>query len=227
MIEPKLSDTRLMFAFAHDIRGYLRTILTRVQMVQLGGGAQLPEPDRACLEEAAVAAGDMNRLLNAMVSYYDVAPTDETMGLRLILRGVLMDCKAMISEAGASVSVVNDLNVVVSRALQPVLRELLTNACRFRRPGEKTVIEIQTSQPDSQLIELIVSDNGSGVDPACIEKIFIPFQRMHSRGEFPGFGLGLAFCDRVLSVNGGTITAAVSASGGLALKVTLPVVASR
>src|ERR1700716_1783130 len=104
MAEPRLSDARLMFAFAHDIRGYLRTILTRVQMVQLGGGASLPEPDRACLEEAAVAAGDMNRLLNAMVSYYDIAPTTDTMGLRLIIRGVLMECKSILADADASVS---------------------------------------------------------------------------------------------------------------------------
>src|SRR5437899_1837048 len=95
----RLSDSRLMFAFAHDIRAFLRTILTRVQMVQLGGGAQLPESDRAYLDEAAVAAGDMNRLLNAMVSYYDITPTPETMGLRLILRGVLLDCKPMLTEA--------------------------------------------------------------------------------------------------------------------------------
>jgi signal transduction histidine kinase len=224
MAEPRLSDARLMFAFAHDIRGYLRTILTRVQMVQLGGGDLLPEPDRVCLEEAAVAATDMNRLLNAMVSYYDVAPTPDSMGLRLVIRGVLMESKAMLAAADASVSVVNDLDVVVSKALQPVLKELLTNSCRFRRAGEKTVIEIRTRRPDFQSVEVIVSDNGLGVDAAGLGKIFIPFQRMHSRSEFPGFGLGLAFCERVLSVNNGTITAAPSPSGGLAVTLSLPVV---
>jgi signal transduction histidine kinase len=128
----------------------------------------------------------------------------------------------MLADADASVSVVNDLDVVVSRVLQPVLRELLTNSCRFRRGNEKTVIEIQTRQPDHQYLELTVSDNGLGVDPSCLTKIFVPFQRMHSRSEFPGFGLGLAFCERILSAQGGSISAGASESGGLAVTLMLP-----
>ena len=225
MAEAKLSDARLMFAFAHDLRAYLRTILTRVQMVQMGGGAELPEADRACLEEAADAAGDMNKLLNAMVSYYDIVPTSETMRLRLLIRGVLMESKAMLTDANASVSVVNNLDMPVSRVLHSILKELLTNSCRFRRAGEKTEIIIETRQPNPESVEIVVSDNGMGVDPAGLEKIFLPFHRMHSRTEFPGFGLGLAFCEKSVLVNGGTIEAAASPSGGLAVTVTLPVLA--
>jgi light-regulated signal transduction histidine kinase (bacteriophytochrome) len=224
MAEPRLSDARLMFGFAHDMRAFLRTIVTRVQMVQLGGAALLSEPDREFLEEANVAASDMNRLLSAMVSYYDVAPSTETMRLRLIIRGVLMECKALLNDADASVTVKNDLDVPVTTAFQTVLKELLTNSCRFRRRDEKTLIEIQARQPDPHCLEVAVSDNGLGVDDECLDRIFLPFQRMHSRSEFPGFGLGLALCERIVSVHGGTIAAAASPAGGLSVTLRMPMV---
>src|SRR5205823_3434929 len=94
--------------------------------------------------------------------------------------------------------------------------------CRFRRPNAKAVIEIETRQPDAETLEIRVSDNGSGVDVAGLNKIFLPFQRMHSRQEYPGFGLGLALCDKIVSVYGGTINATASASGGLTVSMTLP-----
>jgi chemotaxis family two-component system sensor kinase Cph1 len=220
MADPKLEEGRLIFAFAHDLRSHLRTILTRVQLVQGSGRSTLHEQDALFLEEAAVAAGDMNRLLTSMVSFYDAVPT-ETTALPLMLRGALMESRPLLTETDASVTVQNDLEGAVPKALQWVVKELVANSCRFR--GErKTEIGIHTRTAEPGVLEIEVSDNGSGVDAAWIEKIFLPFQRMHSRNEFPGHGLGLALCRRIVTANNGTIRAQSSAAGGLSVILSVP-----
>jgi signal transduction histidine kinase len=222
MADPKQDESRLIFAFAHDLRSYLRTVLTRIQMVQGTGNPELREQDRLFLDEAALAAGEMNRLLSAMVSLYDVAPSTERTGLRLLLRGVLLEMKSALSEAQVTVSVLDEADVAVPKAVHSVLKELLTNACRFRRRDRASEVEILTRLRDPQTLEIVVSDNGLGVVPDWTAKIFLPFQRLHPRSEFPGFGLGLTLCQRLVQAHHGTIWATPSEMGGLSVNVNLP-----
>lgn len=222
MADPRQDEARLIFAFAHDLRSYLRTVLTRVQMVQGSRQAELPEADRVFLDEAATAAGDMNRLLSAMVSFYDVAPSSETTGLGLMIRGVLLELKPIIVEAQAAVSVSGEADVPVPKAFHLVLKELLTNSCRFRRRDLGTEIEISSRLAAPGTLEIVVSDNGLGVTADWITQIFLPFQRLHPRSEFPGFGLGLAHCRRIVEAHNGRIWATASPAGGLSVNVNLP-----
>ncbi len=70
-------------------------------------------------------------------------------------------------------------------------------------------------------MEIEVSDNGLGAAPDYLEQIFIPFQRLHSREEFPGYGLGLSICRRIVEDFGGTIAARAQPEG-LAVTVGVP-----
>jgi signal transduction histidine kinase len=223
MSDPKHDERRLIFAFAHDFRSYLRTVLTRIQLVQ-GGKTELPEQDRLFLDQAGAAAGDMNRLLSAMVSFYDVSPSAERTGLRLLIRGVLLEMKPALMEAQAqvAVSVSDEADAAVPKAFHAVMKELLTNSCLFHRPDQITEIEILARLSDPQTLAIVVSDNGLGVAEDWMAKIFLPFQRLHSRSEFPGFGLGLALCQRIVQANHGTIRATPSATGGLSVNISLP-----
>lgn len=223
MKEHPLDDAELIFGLAHDLRGYLRTVLTRIQLVQKGAASVLPEQESGWLSEAGSAAEDMNRLIGAVVSYYGVAAAPETMGLRLMLRGLRVENQAMLSEAGAELLIPDPVDVDVSRALATVLDELLTNACRFRRREMPAEIRITTRMPDSSHVEIVMADNGSGVNPEYLDRIFQPFRRLHSRSEYPGFGLGLALCRRIVTANDGVIEASVPSDGGFSVRIVLPV----
>jgi len=215
----------LMFAFAHDLRAELRTVLTRIQMVQAGSAALLPEKDRAFLDEAVAAARDLNGLIDAMVSYTDAgAVAEKTTSLPLLLRGVLVEMKDALAKAGVSVSVTNESDATVPFALQAVIKELFANSCKFRRQDGKPEIRITTQIRDGSHLEISVVDNGLGVDPGLLDKLFIPFKRMHSRRDYPGFGLGLARCRRLVEACGGAISAAIPPGGGFAVTVTILVV---
>jgi signal transduction histidine kinase len=210
------------FKFAHDIRTYLRTVVTRIQMVQASGAALLPPEDQSMLGEAAAAARDIDGLLNAMVAYQEAKGEDGVVSLRLLLRGLLIERKAALAEAGAQVEVVNDLDLPVPSRLKSVLKELLTNACRFRST-ERPLRIIIANRMAPAAIEVAVRDNGIGVDPAYFEKIFAPFYRLHSRDEFPGYGLGLATCRRIVASWDGSIAAEGHAEHGLTVRVRIPV----
>jgi chemotaxis family two-component system sensor kinase Cph1 len=209
----------LSFKFAHDIRTYLRTVVTRIQLVQASGGALLPEEDQSMLREAVSAARDIDGLLSAMVAYEEGKGEEGAVDMGLLLRGLLMERKASL--AGAEVEVANDINLPVPAALKSVLKELLNNACRFRSTQRPLHLVIAVRSVGGA-IEVAVSDNGVGVDSAYLEKIFTPFFRLHPREEFPGYGLGLATCRRIVEGWGGSITAEVRAEQGLTVRVGVP-----
>ena len=219
-----LSDERLVFAFAHDLRAYLRNIVTKVQLVRNSAVRILPEEEQSALAEAVAAATEINGLLNAMLAYCEGDPGSGSVSLRLLLRGLWIDLKGALAEAGADLDISNDLDIPVPAGLKPVLKELLTNACKFRSEARPLRIAVLTSMRAPSEIDLIVSDNGIGVEPEFLEKIFVPFQRLHSRDRFPGFGLGLATCRRIVTAWGGSIVAEAGPESrqGLTIRISLP-----
>ena len=213
-----MPDGELMFAFAHDLRAHLRTVLTRLELMKDGTG----EKDQF-LQDATQAAREIDGLLSAMVAYCGVRPEGGDTSLNLTLRGLLLERKPALQAAGAEVEISNNLETQVPLPLKGVLKELLTNACKFRDPTKPLRIRIATRLTPDRVLEIAVSDNGLGVAPEYVEQIFTPFRRLNSRSEFPGHGLGLATCRRLVDAWGGTIFAEAGQSAGLNVIVTVPI----
>jgi signal transduction histidine kinase len=217
-----LQDGRLMFAFAHDVRSSLRTVVTRIQLVQRGAGAALPDAERHFLQEAAAAAGDVNGLLSSMLMLMNPETEKGETSLRLAIQGSLIEQKSVLTTSEATVNVRNALDVQVPSGIKRVMNELLTNACTFRERTRPLTISIETETTEDGRLTIAVSDNGLGVPPEYAEQIFAPFRRMHSRDDFPGYGLGLSICRRIAEGFGGTI-AAFPKTEGLTVSFTVPV----
>lgn len=213
---------RLIFAFTHDLRGYLRTVTTRIELAQRAGQSSLPQQAAQWLTEASAAANGMSQLIGAMVAYCGVSPSPETLGLSLIFRALRVQVDAMLHESGVALLIDDPVDVHVSRGLTGILQELVTNSCRFRRPDTRAEIHIATSAPDTSQIDIVVTDNGTGLKAEYLEKLFQPFRRMHARDEFQGFGLGLARCRSIAEANGGSISAFIPSEGGLGVKIRMP-----
>jgi len=211
-----------MFAFAHDVRSSLRTVVTRIQLVQRGAGATLPEEERHLLQDAAAAAGDISGLLSSMLMLMNPETQNGETSLRLAVQGSLIEQKSILTASDAKVNVRNELDVQVPSGIKRVINELLTNACTFRERTRPLTISIEAEMAGDGTLTIAVSDNGLGVPAEYAEQIFAPFRRMHSRDDFPGYGLGLSICRRIVEGFGGTIAAFPKAEG-LTVSFTMPV----
>ncbi len=100
-------------------------------------------------------------------------------------------------------------------------QNLIGNAIKFRRPDHPPVIEI-TADHDDGIWTFAITDNGIGIDPDYAEKIFVIFQRLHPRDSYPGTGIGLAVCKKIVEHHGGHITLDASYRQGARLQFTLP-----
>ena len=102
-----------------------------------------------------------------------------------------------------------------------VLENLITNALKFSKPGVPATIELKANAEGNSWL-LSVTDNGIGFEPEFAERIFIIFQRLHSVGTYPGTGIGLAICKRIIEAHGGRIWATSQPGVGSTFSFTIP-----
>jgi signal transduction histidine kinase len=108
--------------------------------------------------------------------------------------------------------------------LRQLLENLLSNAIKFRRPDEPLRIEVFEDDSLSNGGEsiLVFSDNGIGFEDLYAEKVFSIFKRLHGRSEYPGTGIGLAICRKIVGRHGGTIRATGTPGEGARFVIAMP-----
>jgi light-regulated signal transduction histidine kinase (bacteriophytochrome) len=105
--------------------------------------------------------------------------------------------------------------------LRIALENLLSNAWKFTSKSPAARIEVGSEKNASGATAYFVRDNGVGFDPRYAERLFAPFQRLHTQKQFPGTGVGLATVQRIVHRHGGTIAASASVNGGACFRFTL------
>jgi len=111
--------------------------------------------------------------------------------------------------------------------LQQLFQNIISNALKFRKEGEFPVVKIRSHPNGYQRWVIEIEDNGIGFDPKYAERIFRPFERLHSSEQYKGSGIGLAICQKVISQHGGSIKVASSPNEGTTFSIHLPSVQPR
>jgi light-regulated signal transduction histidine kinase (bacteriophytochrome) len=106
--------------------------------------------------------------------------------------------------------------------MHQLLQNLITNGLKFHQEGQPPVIWVSASNTRNRC-QLFIKDNGIGFESQYIDRIFKPFQRLHSRQEYEGSGMGLAICRRIVERHGGAITATSTPGEGSTFIVSLPI----
>jgi signal transduction histidine kinase len=111
--------------------------------------------------------------------------------------------------------------------MRQLLQNLIGNALKFHRPDTPPVVEvcgrIETEEDGDPVCILDIQDNGIGFSDQYVDRIFAPFQRLHSREKYQGTGIGLAICRRIAERHNGAITARSTPGKGSVFTVRLPV----
>jgi PAS domain S-box-containing protein len=215
------------YVASHDLREPLRAItgfarLLAQRLAGLDGGAD-PQVSEY-LEFITGGAARMQALIDGLLGYARAShqplqrrPVD----LGRLVAGCLSTLAAVIAERGAQVRVGPLPTVAADEAqLARVLQNLLANAVKFCAEP-KPQVEVGAER-EAGGWRIWVADNGIGIDPAQAERVFQMFQRLHDRRAYPGTGIGLAVCQRIVERHGGRIWFEPRPGGGTEFAFTLP-----
>ncbi|MFO1497251.1 MAG: ATP-binding protein [Verrucomicrobiota bacterium] len=226
------------YVASHDLQEPLRKISVFGDRLKTKYGEPLGDDGRDYLDRMLKAAARMQSLINDLLTFSRLTTKPRPFGrvdLAQVGREVLGDLEARLEQLQAEV-VMESLPAIEAEPLQmrQLLQNLIGNALKFNRPGQVPQIKItghilQETAPDAprnapphQVLELRVADNGIGFDEKYLDRIFNVFQRLHSRSEYEGTGMGLAIARRIVEHHRGQITARSKPGEGATFIVRLP-----
>lgn len=227
------------YVASHDLQEPLRKIVVFGERLKEKAAGKLEPETQDYLERMQKAAGRMQNLINDLLTFSRVTSKAQpftTVDLAVTAREVVDDLEGRIEMTQGRVEL-GELPVIDAEPLQmrQLLQNLVGNALKFRRPETPPVVKIQAKifsgvppqtapdAPAQKLCRLTVSDNGIGFEEKYLDRIFNVFQRLHSRNEYEGTGMGLAIARKIALYHGGAITAQSTVGQGATFIVTLPV----
>jgi light-regulated signal transduction histidine kinase (bacteriophytochrome) len=173
---------------------------------------------------AVEGANRMQSMINDLLNYSRVGRRGkgfEPVACAEVVEAALANLKVALSESGAEVTVGELPTIQGERALLARLfQNLIGNAVKFRR-DEAVRIAVTAVQEDDGWV-FAVADNGIGIGQEYLERIFLIFQRLHERNKYPGTGIGLAICKKVVEYHGGRIWVESTPGEGSIFKFRLP-----
>jgi signal transduction histidine kinase len=210
---------------SHDLQEPLRKITAFGDLLAQELEGQISDRARDYLERMVSGAHRMQRLINDVLALARVGSSCHPMrpvALQDVVRRVLEDMSAEIALSHATIEV-EELPVVVADETQmyQLFQNLLGNALKFRAPGASPRVALR-AQVHRESVTIEVIDHGIGIDPAHHERIFQLFQRLHTRDEYAGTGLGLALCQRIVRRHNGDLRVSSALDEGSRFIVRLP-----
>jgi GAF domain-containing protein len=209
---------------SHDLQEPLRMVASYMQLLSRRYKGKLDSDADEFIGFAVDGALRMQALINALLSYSRVGsqgkafePTD----FEKVLDGTLAGLKKAIEESGAEISR-DPLPTLMADGAQigQLFQNLVGNALKFR-DHRRPVVRVGATHREKEWL-FSITDNGVGFDPKNADRIFVMFQRLHSKDEYPGTGIGLAVCKKIVERHGGRIWVDSARGEGSTFYFTLP-----
>ncbi|GAA4453295.1 hypothetical protein GCM10023189_18130 [Nibrella saemangeumensis] len=228
------------YVASHDLQEPLRKIQAFGELLVNQYASQIPADGQDLIRRMQSASARMSSLIQDILAYSRISTHGQPFApvpLKEVLQQVEGDLVPVINQAGAILEV-DPLPTVWGDPSQlwQLFNNLLGNALKFTKPGQPPYIQIrvralrqgelpQALRKRSEPVwwEISVSDNGIGFEEKHQERIFQIFQRLHGRSQYPGSGIGLAICRRVVERHQGLLTASSQPGQGATFRIYLPV----
>ena len=213
------------YVASHDLQEPLRMIGSYTQLLERRYRDKLDQDAREFMQFIVDGATRMKQLIEDLLAYSRVGTRGKELQpaqAQVALDKALINLRAAIEASGAQIThaVLPEVNADDTQLTQ-LLQNLIGNAIKFRRPEEAPRIHVGAEAAASEW-RFSVADNGIGIEPQYFERIFLVFQRLHTRDEYPGTGIGLAICKKVIERHGGRIWIESAPGRGSKFCFTLP-----
>lgn len=215
------------YSASHDLQEPLRNVSIYTQLIERRYASVLDEQAHEWMGYVIEGAQRMAQLVSDLLAYTQLANAEDEpaapVSVEEVLDDVLDTLHRAIDENGAIVTRDPLPSVVMRRAhVRQILQNLIGNAIKYRKETEPPRISISVQPHDSQW-KFTVRDNGIGIAPDYHRRIFGIFKRLHGRtGKYPGTGIGLAICQRIIERYGGKIWVESEPGAGAAFHFTVP-----
>jgi PAS domain S-box-containing protein len=211
------------YVASHDLQEPLRMVASFTQLLANRYQDRLDQDAQDFIKYAVDGATRMQALISDLLTYSRVDRQEKSFNLTNldeILGQVLLNLKLAIVDSGAVITH-DPLPVMMGDEIQlgQLLQNLIGNAIKFR--GEKPPRIHVSSKQNANGWQISVQDNGIGISPEHRERVFLIFQRLHTTAEYPGTGIGLAVCKKIVEGHGGRIWIESPPEGGSTISFTL------
>ncbi|NES65944.1 MAG: PAS domain S-box protein [Okeania sp. SIO2D1] len=227
----KISNQELEdFAYvaSHDLQEPLRKIQTFGDRLKAKYGEVLDEKGLDYLRRMQSAANRMQTLIRDLLNFSRVTTKAQpylSVSLSQIVAEVIDDLENRIEQTKAQVEV-GELVTIQADSIQmrQLFQNLIGNALKFQVPENRPIVKVEVIlQPETNQVQIMVSDNGIGFEEKYLDRIFTPFQRLHGKQKYQGTGMGLAICRKIVERHNGNITARSIPNQGTTFVITLPI----
>ncbi|MEL6353148.1 MAG: ATP-binding protein [Cyanobacteria bacterium J06627_28] len=217
---------KFAYVASHDLQEPLNQVANFVQLLEMRYGNKLDQDAKEFITFAVEGVGQMQTLIDDVLLYSKVDIQGVDCALTEVeepLKHALRNLKTRLDETGATLTHDEMPTLVAdSTQLMQLFQNLIGNAIKFRRPDVPLNIHIGVERQEDNWL-FTVQDNGIGIDLQFAERIFIIFQRLHTRDEYPGSGMGLAICKKIVDCHRGHIWIESEVDKGSSFKFTLPI----
>jgi signal transduction histidine kinase len=219
------------YVASHDLQEPLRKVASFCQLLAQRYDDKLDDRGRQYIDYAVDGAKRLQILINELLAFSRVGRATDVrarLPMGAALDAAIAALAVTIEESGAVIERPDRLPDVMAdpTLMALVWQNLLGNAIKFRAPDSPPVVRVTAAERADGGWLFGVADNGIGIPPEFAEKVFVIFQRLHSRDAYTGTGIGLALCKRIIGHHGGDISLDTDYDGGTRICFTLPSIAA-
>ena len=211
---------------SHDLQEPLRKIVSFSDRLRNSMGDKLDSKEKEYFIRLENSSIKMQKLIEDLLRYSRIsslAPKMEPVDLREVVNEVLLDLEVSIERSKGVVEIKHLPKIEADKTqMRQLFQNLISNALKFHNKDEPPKIEIDSQLNKIGYWEILIRDNGIGMKEEHIKRIFKPFERLHGSSEFPGTGMGLAICLKVVTRHRGRIVVKSSLGKGTLYIVELP-----